>query len=105
MKHTPGPWRGGTMVDHTPSVYAGDRRICDVNGVSNGGRTSLSTPEGRANKKLIAAAPDLLAALQLLMNEFHQYDHANDEGSLTEKARRHCIKVARAAIKRAGGDE
>ncbi len=68
-KHTPGPWE----VVRTPNGYpcqitatAGDPRkpggICDVTRWA-----SISVPssaEGEANARLIAAAPDMLAALK-----------------------------------------
>lgn len=64
-KHTPGPWKA---VEHHGAI--------DVMGVGSGvcrvftdpNQNSLPTmPQARANARLIAAAPDLLAALRKAM--------------------------------------
>ena len=61
VKHTPGPWQ----VRHFNPTEVCD---CDgeIRGCSGIARTSTNSPmpERVANAKLIAAAPDLLAALQ-----------------------------------------
>lgn len=58
--HTPGPWRvseplgqRGAEVRHVSNLHT---PVCMVN--------SGCRPEGEANARLIAAAPDLLAALE-----------------------------------------
>lgn len=53
MKHTPGDWE---YLKMTGRVLSGDVRICGING--------HMTDTGHANGRLIAAAPDLLAALE-----------------------------------------
>jgi hypothetical protein len=67
-KHTPGPWRA---IDYpgADKVFAGDFHICDIRGW--GYLTAvqkLSDEEAikvqDANARLIAAAPELLAALK-----------------------------------------
>ena len=59
MKHTPGPWRT------TPSSSGG---LVVWRGPENSGHQSLQVyPEADAH--LIAAAPDLLSALQYLYDE------------------------------------
>ena len=60
--HTPGPWRW----DAGPVPPDGPERYSDI--YVDGGETIIARfneliPEGRANAKLIAAAPVLLAAL------------------------------------------
>ena len=63
MQHTPGPWRAmeeGTIVP-LKSVYC--ERIGFQIGFVNTDRKSVET-EARANAELIAAAPELLAALR-----------------------------------------
>lgn len=57
-KHTPGPWKYVKSI----GVYAGDKWEI----VSFG---SCSTEEGHANAQLIAAAPELLAALELALQD------------------------------------
>lgn len=58
-KHTPGPWaKYGSIIR---DVCGGEDQIANVN---------VTDDEGQANAKLIAAAPDLLEALEgLLDNE------------------------------------
>ncbi len=91
-KHTPGPWRVGSSSVGGPTITTTDKRstIADIRtfgGVHCGGPQH---PETDANARLIAAAPELLEALQDLVAEFGVC-------GLTEKAR--------AAIARATGDE
>jgi len=58
-KHTPGPWRIGRKVPHLVIAGTEGCLICDC-------ALDEITPmeEFRANAKLIAAAPELLAALE-----------------------------------------
>jgi hypothetical protein len=66
-QHTPGPWRvrhdGTSSGIYAPSINGYD--IARVHGYAErpGGGTMLLGPEHQANAALIAAAPDLLAAL------------------------------------------
>jgi len=99
-QHTPGPW-----VQHPsyPWIIKTDYRpiadvedgltVCNTAGHENSG--FFPTPgEGRANARLIAAAPELLAALQNLA------DRVYAEGSA------YCaeeVEEARAAIAKATG--
>lgn len=64
-KHTPGPWQ--VISDDHPEainknleVVAGSNILCKI----GGGLLDVRT----ANARLIAAAPDLLAALQSILN-------------------------------------
>lgn len=62
--HTPGPW---AVDPKTLAVYAPDRHgHAAAVRVAECGRTLLPTAEIAANAALAAAAPDLLAALQLV---------------------------------------
>ena len=62
--HTPGPW---AVDPKTLAVYAPDRHgHAAAVRVAECGRTLLPANEIRANAALVAAAPDLLAALQLV---------------------------------------
>lgn len=56
MKHTPGDWE---YIKMTGRVVSGDVRICGING--------FMSDTGNANARLIAAAPDLLEALENLV--------------------------------------
>lgn len=69
MSHTPGPWQVD-FVDGVDGVYAAaDKRICQVNEVDIVGWNARFRDESEANAKLIAAAPELLEALQLYLTE------------------------------------
>lgn len=61
MTHTPGPWRieTGGGSDPTSHVYADDPNGCAADGDLV---TIADLIENEANARLIAAAPDLLAA-------------------------------------------
>ena len=62
--HTPGPWTSGRPIpaDDTVSriVRAGDDHIAVVMDLDGGAQEAVD------NARLIAAAPDMLAALQLI---------------------------------------
>jgi len=67
-KHTEGPWRAGKERDGVVSIHGHlwaefAEVVVKVNGRPNA--------EGRANALLIAAAPDLLAALQWALSEIY----------------------------------
>ena len=56
-KHTTGPWSiNGNKID------GNGYHIASIN--------SHGTTEGKANARLIAAAPDLLAALEMVMEKY-----------------------------------
>lgn len=65
-QHTPGPWVQWADTNivirlHTGRPQAENLRICEV-------ATNTWKDEGRHNARLIAAAPDLLAALRQLLH-------------------------------------
>lgn len=96
LKHTPGPWwttdsgvreRGG-YICHTnqPTHFQGQDE-----------RYDRELAERRANKNLIAAAPELLAALE--------YAHACLTNQLSTKTKHeYAIDLARVAIAKATGE-
>ena len=59
MNHSPAPW---AIVDSVPCSEIGYRAVLDADGFT----ICDPSPMGEANARLIAAAPDLLAALQLI---------------------------------------
>ena len=82
-RHTPGPWVArGTTVFNSGCFF-----ISDCDGLGDPERKSMS----EANARLIAAAPDLLTALQ---------DMLDGEGDMTAER----VKKARAAITKATGE-
>ena len=68
--HTPGPWHVDIVIggEHIPAIFAGRVKVASINpylvGQDNAG-------DRMANARLIAAAPDLLEALQFV-GEFYQ---------------------------------
>ncbi len=84
-KHTPGPW----ATDGGDTVVAMGNQIVVTAPAPDG----ASREEMKANARLIAAAPDLLAVLENMFTEFgdFEYDVA-------------AISAARAAIAKAKGE-
>ena len=72
--HTPGPWQTGGMMILTdrPSTVTPDGRTIhhwkDIAEVRHFNGPLWDSPEGNANANLIAAAPELLAALKSLVD-------------------------------------
>ena len=90
-QHTPGPW----YIDgQNESAAIGYRAIVDNEGFT----ICNPSPMGQANARLIAAAPDLLAALEVVREYMN---HAADQFSYED------IVQIRAAIAKAtgGGNE
>ena len=65
-KYTPGPWKIGGVVDgaemSNATVTASNRIVADVGFESN----------GSANARLIAAAPEMLEALEDIVQQFER---------------------------------
>lgn len=100
---TPGPWNAtfshGPEAEqfNTPrSVYAGHVPIAQIAGQAPGGPS-----EWAANARLIAAAPDLLAACRAVRRRLLPYDG----DALTESRREELDAMLKQAIAKAeGGD-
>ena len=81
-QHTQGPWSDDHLSQHERATITGGKlRLIKTDGVIVAFLPQwLDTPEeaseARANARLIAAAPDLLEALQLCRQ--HMYDHASN---------------------------
>lgn len=79
-KHTPGPWSVSPTAGHETH---GQSAVCDESG-----KSIAIVYDGKANAALIAAAPELVDALQRCMDsikaldenwtERHSYQHAED---------------------------
>jgi hypothetical protein len=97
--HTPGPWyveNHAIMVNQPWRAYLGEgapETVCEM-------VSSLSPEATAANARLIAAAPELLAALEGMFNGTCFCDFA--KGGYTHHGR-HC-EIARAAIAKAKGE-
>jgi hypothetical protein len=98
-KHTPGPWQwDGNVCEYDPENEA-PWLVSDAYAV--GGETSLSgvvlkgtiNCQTEANARLIAAAPELLAALELFIADVQPW---------TDSERK---SIARAAIAKATGEQ
>ena len=95
-KHTPGPWTMHPRFDYgaevrallAPVAWCG---VASTHGASSS--QSIDAAEARANARLIAAAPDLLAAL-------HRISLAS-QNSMSSKEE--CGRIAREAIAKAKG--
>ena len=106
MKHTPGPWKGGSGKSYTESneprwvVYASSKQhgkgICRV---VNYNKHVKSYQEADANAKLIAEAPNMLEALKEVTERLDGIDrllrHKDTNDTLS------CVIRAHAAIKAA----
>ena len=104
MKHTPGPWvvcRGVVHQIPVASVAMDGLKlnVAHVTGIRNG--------EGLANARLIAAAPDLLEALQQATSalEWRWERVANRAAPVHETAIQEAYNQARAAIAKATGEK
>lgn len=95
-KWTPGPWHTGTAEFRSTDAVFGpiDGLTVSVGVIAQCGAVARPREENEANARLIAAAPDLLAALVRLVDTVDQYDgsHAG-------------LDDARAAIALATGEE
>lgn len=95
FKGTPGPWSIGYYGDGDGIFIAGTyggpdpTYICSV-------RPDLRSSQSESNANLIAAAPDLLEALQLIIS---YHDDGNCELHSED------VAMARAAISKALGEE
>lgn len=92
-KHTPGPW-----------TYVGFGVVQPLSPQANGQKitTQCFGPDSEANARLIAAAPDLLAACHALMRaEVMQTEGKRDGATMGQISL--AIDAARAAIAKAKG--
>jgi len=90
--HTPGPWTiQGTFIG------TDDAHIAQVKGEGRG----VTSQRAEANSALIAAAPDLLAAL-LTLRDFAVMSNARQIAYL-DAGNQHPVEVAQAAIAKATG--
>lgn len=90
FKGTPGPWLfNGYEIESEQCDY-----IADVYG------TKASTDEEKANANLIAASPELISALQQLL-EIHDDQSGK---AWTTSSKRRALDNARAAVNKALGE-
>ena len=98
MSHTPGPWTRG-QSDAT-RIFAGPERfIAEAKDRHSNPALDLPRREALDNARLIAAAPDLLAALTQCWEYLD--DRGQHEGDATAAG---LAGVARAALRKATGE-
>ncbi len=110
-KHTPGPWviwgeksRTKDLTIGVTSETGPKKHICEMCWPADEGQ-SAGGPTGMDDARLIAAAPDLLAALQMMDRAFisrhgcFPLDRTNDAQCLWNDA----MSATRAAIAKAEG--
>jgi hypothetical protein len=107
MNHTPGPWKAVDVTSEKTLVYrridAGKKNVGFA-----GSYKQRDTTEAEANARLIAAAPELLEALELIAD---RKNWTTVNGELVwndfygnEFITEHAIDIARAAIAKAKGE-
>ena len=104
-KHTPGPW-SVTTSRSTGSGQPWITRDYDTGGVLStvfDGENPQTFPLSQANARLIATAPDLLAACEAVLNAIEAFPHAASKTPLG-KPQGGIAKALRAAIASARGE-
>ncbi len=101
--HTPGPW----YIDADEPEAKGIPITNGAGFIADVGTLGPSDDEDRANARLVAAAPDLLAALEEVTTELFWMDHGPRDSDRKAFARRveELRGLARAAIAKAKGGE
>ena len=107
-EYTPGPWTVGNSAGwDMPIVEANGHRIATMERNNYRATTALSAPakaEDETNARLIAAAPDLLEALEKVVINIEDFINPNGEFDFTPEAGRKMVKECEAAIEAAKGD-
>ena len=95
-KHTPGPWHVGRRFSGGAVYAEKGEEICAFSDL-------IDPVESLANKRLIAAAPDLLDALAWALKNLEEVaiPLANKHGRVTSMTE--CVVQARAALAKAEG--
>jgi hypothetical protein len=103
-KYTPGPWLvvpndsilgGGIVIQKTPRRNGG-LKISYGEGLQSYGRHY-------ANAHLIGASPDMLAVLEMIVQEFNNHESYTD-GWVSSELSNRTIKALKKAIKKARGE-
>ncbi len=98
MQHTPGPWKCvGTLGPQSNPSIRGPEVIEDTRGQRLANIAGLwKTPQSEANGRLMAAAPDLLDALNTMLTHM---------GMDEDEWNKPTFDKARAAIAKATGEQ
>jgi hypothetical protein len=102
-KHTPGPWRFSS--DGYIVSSATGERVCSPHSTLLGGKVSDQIKDLKRNARLIAASPELLEALTLLLRslEIEQRINGGLDPRYTTIDIPRAIKIAETAIAKATG--
>jgi len=100
-KHTPGPWYCGTFrpVGNRPGIDIDAADSANI-ALCHYEKTEMTATETKANARLIASAPELLAALQAILNRYIDLAGSGDCGNWNPETEPQVIQ-ARAAIAKA----
>jgi hypothetical protein len=95
MGHTPGPWTLHGWADNDYEITAALDTVCNVPGFDD---DTVDADRAEANARLIAAAPELLAALREIADECNRrLRKGEDSGD------RLTLQLCKAAIAKAEG--
>jgi hypothetical protein len=95
MGHTPGPWTLHGWADNDYEINAALDTVCNVPGFDD---DTVDADRAEANARLIAAAPELLAALREIADECNRrLRKGEDSGD------RLTLQLCKAAIAKAEG--
>ncbi|WP_322883246.1 hypothetical protein U8C37_09620 [Sinorhizobium medicae] len=101
-KHTPGPWTAEPPSEQTPHIWVNAAtnsgvakiEVCDY----DDGKGERLTDEDFANARLIAAAPDLLAALKSAAAAIGDWSRPTGANGMTSASLGHPLMVAQRAM-------
>ena len=112
-KHTPGPWTyegdhthrqfNIRMLGHLIGTRDEAKHICTVNNLPSHVLANRDHVTAEANARLIAAAPDMLTALDAIVAKAHEYGNRSDTPDNAACGFYDIIEDARAAIAKATG--
>jgi hypothetical protein len=94
VNYTPGPWKRADLLVYALNQGGSNQFSAQVQG---DGRHGAKLDELRANARLVAAAPDLLEALQATLSMYRAYVTEDEIGPAL-------VELAEAAIDKATDD-
>lgn len=101
MGHTPGPWTIHGWGDGDYEVNAASETVCNVPGFDD---ETVDVDRAEPNARLIAAAPDLLAACQTVAHDLQAALDGDDFSGMSDAdLLRAFLNVLRPAIAKAEG--
>ncbi len=106
-QHPPGPWYKISAVHETGKIswLVGGAPTDDDDGREMLADTGQVHETARANARLMAAAPDLLNAMQGILPIFESWIQSDDDDPETAEIMRAWVNDARSAIAKATGAE